>query len=99
MTTIIRYFNPEDKDIEDKPNAFIIYKKIDEIRLCDIRDNFPLPGEYHYRFKFELSKKSVWLDFNKEESNIPIYDKKIIMKVSRLSWNSSKINHNAEDFF
>lgn len=98
-TTIIRYFLPEDKDIEDKPNAFMLYKPINEVRLSDIRENFPLPGEYHYRFKFELkAKKAVWLDFNKEDAKMPVYDGKIIIKVNRISWKSSVINHNEDDF-
>ena len=100
MTTIIKYFVPEDKDIEDKPNAFIIYKPLDQIRLKDIRDSFPLPGEYIFRFKFQLNnKKNVWLDFNKEDSVIPLFNKNIVIKVSRISWQASKvINHTAEEF-
>jgi hypothetical protein len=100
MTTIVRYFVPEDKDTEDKPNAFIINKPQDQLRLKDLRESFPLPGEYHFRFKFPLTnKKVVWLDFNKEETAIPLFNNKIIIKVSRLSWQSSKvINHSVEDF-
>ena len=92
MTTIVRYFVPEDRDSEEKPNAFVIYKPIDELRLKDIKEYFPLPGDYHFRFKFELSKpkKSVWLDFNKEESKLPTIDGKILIKVSRLSWNKQE---------
>lgn len=99
MTTIVRYYVPEDKDIEDKPNAYVIYKSIDQVRLRDIKENFPLPGEYHYRFKFQLNpKKVVWLDFNKEEVSMPLFENKIIMKVSRINWRSSQVmNHTTED--
>lgn len=100
MTTIVRYFVPEDKDTEDKPNAFIINKPQDQLRLKDLRESFPLPGEYHFRFKFQLNpKKAVWLDFNREESAMPCFNKQIIIKVSRISWQSSKIiNHTEEEF-
>lgn len=92
MTTIVRYFVPEDKDIEDKPNAFIIYKSTNQIRFRDIVDNFPLPGEYHFRFKFEFKpEKSVWLDFKKEDTSVPLFKNKIIMKVSRISWNKNDL--------
>lgn len=98
MSTIVRYHVPEDKDIEDKPNAFVIYKKQEDVRLRDIKDNFPLPGEYHFRFKFELKpKKTVWLDFNREDAVMPLFDNKIIMKVNRMSWKKYSIN-NDENF-
>lgn len=98
MTTIIRYFVPEDRDTEEKPNAFVIYKPIADIKLCDVRDCFPLPGEYHFRFKFELNKKVVWLDFNKEEAKLPLFNNKVIIKVTRLSWNK-EVNTNENQVF
>ena len=99
--SVIRYFVPEDKDIEDKPNAFMIYKNTKDIRLNDIRENFPLPGEYHFRFKFDFKGKAYWLDFNKEETALPLFkDKHIIIKVNRISWNKPSLNiQNEEDFF
>ncbi len=84
--TIVQYFIPEDKDDEDKYNAYIIYKNIDSLRLSDIRSNFPLPGEYHFRFKFKFNNQSVWIDHSKEEGVLPKYDNKLIMKVNRLNW-------------
>ena len=86
MTTFIYYFIPEDNENENKMNIFIIYKNYKDIRLQDIKDNFPLPGKYYFRFKFEFMEKSVWIDFNNPVGALPKYDGKIIMKVTRLSW-------------
>ena len=41
MTTFIYYFIPEDNENENKMNIFIIYKNYKDIRLQDIKDNFP----------------------------------------------------------
>ena len=84
MTTFVYYFIPEDNEKEDKMNIFIIYKDYKDIRLKDIKDNFPLQGEYYFRFKFEFNEKNVWIDFNNPVGALPRYDGKIIMKVTRL---------------
>lgn len=86
MTTFIYYFIPEDNENENKMNIFIIYKDYKDVRLQDIKDNFPLPGDYYFRFKFEFLEKSVWIDFNNPNGTLPKYEGKIIMKVTRLSW-------------
>ena len=88
MTTFIYYFIPEDNENENKMNIFIIYKNIKDIRLQDIKDNFPLPGDYYFRFKYEFMEKNVWIDFNNYSGALPRYDEKIIMKVTRLSWDN-----------
>ena len=90
MTTFIYYFIPEDNENENKMNIFIICKNYQDIRLQDIKDNFPLPGKYYFRFKFEFMEKSVWVDFNKPDGGLPKYDGKIIMKVTRLSWDNNE---------
>ena len=45
-----------------------------------------MPGDYYFRFKFEFMEKSVWSDFNNPVGALPRYDGKIIMKVTKLSW-------------
>ena len=85
MTTFIYYLIREDNENENKMNIFIIYKNYKDIRLKDIKDTFPLPGEYYFRFKFEFMDKNVWIDFNNPVGALPQYDGKIIMKVTRLS--------------
>jgi hypothetical protein len=86
MSTIVQYFLPEDNEDSEKCNAFVIYKEVENIKLLDIKENFPLPGEYYYRFKFKFQNKNVWIDFNNEDATLPKFEGKIIMKVSRISW-------------
>lgn len=86
MSTIVYYYIPEDKEDQEKLNAFIIYKESETIRIDDIKENFPLPGEYYYRFKFKFQNKNVWIDFNNPDATLPKFENKIIMKVSRITW-------------
>ena len=52
----------------------------------DIEENFPLPGKYKFRFKFEFMNKNVWIDFNNPNTVLPLFEGKIIMKVTRINW-------------
>jgi len=90
MSTIVQYYLPEDYEDPEKLNAFIIYKECESIKMNDIKENFPLPGQYYYRFKFKFQNKNVWIDFNNEEASLPKFEGKIIMKVSRISWESKQ---------
>mmetsp|Transcript_64152 Transcript_64152/g.128820 ORF Transcript_64152/g.128820 Transcript_64152/m.128820 type:complete len:187 (-) Transcript_64152:98-658(-) len=85
---LIYYYIPEDKDEADIPNAFPVLKPGGEIRLRDIRAKFPLPGKYHFRFKMRLGDTSsaLWMDVTNEDSQVPMFDGKIVAKVTRLSW-------------
>ena len=71
MTTFVYYFIPEDNENENKMNIFIIYKNYKDVKIQDIKDNMD---------------KNVWIDFNNPVGALPKYDGKIIMKVTRLSW-------------
>ena len=71
MTTFVYYFIPEDNENESKMNIFIIYKNYKDVKIQDIKDNFPLPGEYIFRFKFEFMEKNVWIDFNNPSGALP----------------------------
>lgn len=92
MSTLLTYFVPEDKEVQEKPNAFVIYADIKSIKLQDIIDNFPLPGEYYFRFKFKLDGKNIWIDFNNPDAEVPRYDDKIVIKATRISWNEKQTN-------
>uniref|UniRef100_A0A7S4Q5L5 DIX domain-containing protein n=1 Tax=Alexandrium monilatum TaxID=311494 RepID=A0A7S4Q5L5_9DINO len=85
---LIYYHIPEDKDEADVPNAFPVLKAGGEIRLQDIRAKFPLPGKYHFRFKMRLgdTAAALWMDVTNEDSQVPLFDGKIVAKVTRLSW-------------
>jgi hypothetical protein len=92
MATYVFYHLPSDKDDPDHPNAYQINKPADDITLQDVRDNFPLPGKYHFRFKVRLgdSNNSFWLDVNDETKIVPAFGpRRIIVKALRLSWEDS----------
>ena len=85
--TSVFYYVPQDNETYNDLNAFPIYMKQDEIRLRDVRECFPLPGNYHFRFQYVFNKKDVvWLDLNNERCKLPTVNDKIIMKVMRKSW-------------
>ena len=87
--TPIHYFVPEDKDDYEKLNLYMVYKDIDTLRYNDIKDNFPLPGSYYFRFKFKLNNQEVWIDITNPNVQIPRFENKIIAKVSRISWSNN----------
>ena len=66
--TPIYYYVPEDGEDGSDMNIFPIYKKMEDIRLTDVKEAFPLPGAYHFRFQ-HLYKHDmlVWLDLNNEK--------------------------------
>ena len=84
--TLMLYYVPEDKDDIDVPNAFGIKKAIDDIRLTDVQSQFPLEGQYHFRFKYKYGSEYVWLDLVNPNCKIPTVDGQVIMKVTRKSW-------------
>lgn len=59
-----------------------------EISYKDISKNFPLKGQYIFRFKFKHGKKIVWLDLQKKKERIPTFEGMIFMKVTRINWGS-----------
>ena len=99
MSSLIYYYIPEDREDQEKLNAFVIYKDIETIKISDVRENFPLPGQYYFRFKFKFDNKNVWIDFNNEEAKLPRYENKIIIKATRISWDDDKEKMNANSDF
>ena len=67
-------------------NCFIVRKDIKQVTLKDVRDNFPLPGDYHFRFQFQTAGVSCWLDLSNEKVALPSVEGSIIMKVLRKHW-------------
>ena len=86
--SIVYYYVPEDLDEPSLLNAFVIRKRLEEIRLPDITSEFPMPGVYHFRFRCCVQKnRPVWLDLNNTACKLPLSeDGKILMKVTRVSW-------------
>jgi len=95
MTTI-RYFVPEDGDSEDHPNIFLMSKPVQSgfsPRLKDIKDSFPMPGKYHFRFKAPLipgtdrekGAVSVWMDCVGDTQHVGVWRNTIFAKVTRIN--------------
>jgi len=95
MTTI-RYFIPEDGDTEDHPNIYLMPKPTQSgfsPRLGDIKDSFPAPGNYHFRFKSPLipgtdrekGAISVWMDCVDNDQHVGVWRNTIFAKVTRIN--------------
>eukprot|EP00804_Cyclotella_cryptica_P017965 CCRYP_008263-RA/>CCRYP_008263-RA protein AED:0.08 eAED:0.08 QI:98/1/1/1/1/1/2/179/360 len=95
MSTI-RYFLPEDGDSEDTPNVFLAPKPNRPgypPLLGQIKDSFPLPGIYHFRFKTALIPGSdrdknavaVWMDCVDDSEPVPTWQSSVVAKVTRVS--------------
>ena len=96
--TSIFYFVPEDGEDGSEMNAFPVYKKIEDVRLTDIKEGFPLPGDYHFRFQHLFNHKMlVWLDLNNEGWQLPQVENQIIVKALRLSWKTKHTSFKLND--
>eukprot|EP00529_Nitzschia_sp_RCC80_P028079 CAMPEP_0113501490 /NCGR_PEP_ID=MMETSP0014_2-20120614/32984_1 /TAXON_ID=2857 /ORGANISM="Nitzschia sp." /LENGTH=270 /DNA_ID=CAMNT_0000396085 /DNA_START=57 /DNA_END=866 /DNA_ORIENTATION=+ /assembly_acc=CAM_ASM_000159 len=95
MTTI-RYFIPEDGDIESQPNVFLSPKSRSAgapPTLGQIMNAFPVPGQYHFRFKTALvpgtdrekGAMAVWMDVTDERQPVPTWQGGIVVKVTRIT--------------
>ena len=87
MSTAIFYHIPSDLDDEQHPNVFYVEKSSDggrQLSLKEVRHFFPLPGQYHFRFKTNFKKTFVWKDVTSDSDKVPSHDGKFVAKVSRL---------------
>jgi len=96
MSTI-KYFLPEDGDNEENPNVFLAPKPSRPgypPLLGQIKDTFPLPGSYHFRFKTALvpgtdrdkHAVAVWMDCVEDSKPVPVWQNSIVAKVTRLGF-------------
>ena len=90
-----RYFLPEDGDNEENPNVFLASKPSRPgypPLLGQIKDTFPLPGNYHFRFKTALvpgtdrdkHAVAVWMDCVDDNQPVQVWQNSIVAKVTRL---------------
>ncbi|CAK68740.1 unnamed protein product (macronuclear) [Paramecium tetraurelia] len=84
--TLIYYIVPQDNDDVEIPNAFGIGKPVDQVTLKDVKSSFPLQGEYIFRFRYKTSHNTVWLDLPTDTSQIPLFNNRILIKATRISW-------------
>lgn len=59
----------------------------DDLRVSHIKNNFPLEGEYHFRFKCKYSNLNVWMDLDDENSKLPLFNGRVFLKATRINWN------------
>lgn len=81
--SLVYYYIPEDFDDPQMPNAFAIQKNLDEITLTDIEKQFPLDGEFIFRFKYKYNSSTVWMDLSNRKCRVPKVDNRIYLKVTR----------------
>lgn len=86
---MVYYTIPEDFDDCEQPNAFGIGKSIETIKLSDIKRLFPIEGTYHFRFKYVSNKTTIWMDLKDDDSIVIPFQTNIVMKVTRISWDST----------
>jgi len=108
MTTI-RYFLPEDGDKEEHPNVFLTPRKRQTNQaplLADVKEAFPLPGKYHFRFKCPLipggdmlakHQLAVWMDCVSDTEPIPSWRNGFVAKVTRISMEEDEEEEEEED--
>jgi len=87
MPVFVRYWIPSDGDDLEHPNVFRLKTLSDaqNVQLKDIKENFPLPGKYHFRFRRRIGDISVWQDISDENAIVPLFEGTIFSKVERLS--------------
>ena len=61
----------------------------EEVKIDDIRGLFPLEGEYIFRFKYKYNNAIVWMDLPNDSAKIPLFNGKIFVKATRISWDSN----------
>jgi len=88
LITQVYYYIPEDAESGKQFNCFLVRKPAESITLAVIRENFPLPGDYHFRFQYtyQSSNCKVWLDLPSENSSVPLIEGEIIVKATRRNW-------------
>lgn len=89
--TLVYYYVPEDGDDPETPNVFGASFSKNNIRLQNIYDTFPLKGSYIFRFKVMYDNVVAWLDLPELDTKLPTFKDRIIIKATRISWES---NHN-----
>lgn len=63
-----------------------ITKTIESITIKDIKSTFPLSGEYIFRCRYKTNHSTVWLDISNDGSQLPLFNNRIFIKATRLSW-------------
>lgn len=60
------------------------------IRYQHIEEQFPLRGQYIFRFKVMHDNNVVWLDLQDQQSRLPTFKDRIFIKATRVAWDPSE---------
>lgn len=60
------------------------------IRYQHIEEQFPLRGQYIFRFKVMHDNNVVWLDLQDPQSRLPTFKERVFVKATRISWDPSE---------
>ncbi|CBK24370.2 uncharacterized protein [Blastocystis hominis] len=82
--TSVLYYIPEDGDEADHPNVMTLDKNASQVTLKDIREAFPIPGTYYFRFKRTFKNSWIWFDVTEDSEVVPKFDGLIFVKATRL---------------
>ncbi|KAF1780978.1 Ubiquitin-related domain [Phytophthora cactorum] len=73
MEGMLNYFVPEDGDSSDHLNV-VPLPRVDQLRLQHVKKSFPLPGDFHFRFKTAFEGTYVWLDVVNDADPVPDFN-------------------------
>ena len=88
--TLIHYYVPEDGETQTDLNTYGIPKSKESLTLRDIKSSFPLKGKYTFRFLTKHNKSNIFIDLLSEEDNVPLADKKVVVKANRINWTQER---------
>jgi hypothetical protein len=80
----VKYFVPEDGDAPEHPNVFTLRLQSDVLTLHSLRQQFPVPGVYQFRFMSSVGSLTVWRDLLYDDDCIPAQNGAVFIKASRL---------------
>lgn len=83
-TLRVKYIIPEDGDTIEHPNVFRLRIQSDILTLHMLRQQFPVPGQYQFRFMSNFGGMSIWRDLTDDNDCIPIQNGNVFIKASRL---------------
>ena len=67
----VQYFILEDGDDMNHPNVFDINDSFlvhNGVQVGTIKEYFPLPGKYHFRFLKKIGPTQVWMDIKDDNT-------------------------------
>ncbi|KAE9009766.1 hypothetical protein PR003_g15945 [Phytophthora rubi] len=88
MEGVLNYFVPEDGDSSDHLNV-VPLPRVEQLRLQHVKKSFPLPGDFHFRFKTAFEGTYVWLDVVNDADPVPDFNGLVVCKISRVQRESS----------